>query len=853
MKKFAIIFLLFYSNLVLAQSPYFSLDAYKNFLLEHQNLSSHGLMSMYPAGKFSARLNSFPSNIAYLDSVKQKMKLTSYETELLTKNGFVATERVTETNFLNMFRRIWSNDLPVFITTDAVLNALHLSYDLILKSAEINFLIPKVDELLNNLYTNFSFLEQKYAADPEMMTYLKDADLFLSVPRRIFREGSLTYYQDNLPALNAFMENISKLELRNEPIFGSVRRYVDYSQFKTRGHYTDTNFPQLEKYFKAMIWLGRIELYLIAPVSEETDSAIAADVRRQTIISFLISELINSSGGQTSFSEIENTIRAFVGEQDNVTLDQLNSLAETMHINNAKDFLDASLLKAFQDSLSAKPFAGQKILSQVLMSDPQDPTQIKPASAFLLFGQRFVIDSYVTGNVVYDRIKYNNAKVKRMLPSTLDILFAVGNSAAAQLLQPELDKYFYSTNLSSLRYLIDSYDSNFWKASVYNLWLNSIRALNPPADKSNLPEFMQTAAWWQQKMNTQLASWTELRHDNLLYAKQSYTGGIVCSFPYGYVEPFPEFFNAMKILAETTAQKFSGLSFPLNDEINFLNGFAGVMDTLEIIANKELNKYRLTTEEENFLHAVLYTRSVICGDDPIDGWYNNKLIFKTPYYTTSMDLFGLKYVVADYHTTPTNEVGNIVGWIKHSGTGPVNLCIVTAEIPNVGHVAFAGPVSSYYEYTTTNFRRLTDEEWRETYQRESMRPDWVNSYLADSKGKTRGSGVVLITDVKNENQNSNLIEENFILLQNYPNPFNPETTIRFNIPTKFANLFTELKIYNINGQLVKKIFSEEIPAGNYFVKWDGKNSAGQFVSSGVYIYQLKVGNTIKAGKMSLLK
>ena len=60
---------------------------------------------------------------------------------------------------------------------------------------------------------------------------------------------------------------------------------------------------------------------------------------------------------------------------------------------------------------------------------------------------------------------------------------------------------------------------------------------------------MQTAAWWQQKMNTQLASWAQLRHDNLLYAKPSYSGGVSCSFPEAYVEPFPEFYGRLAAFA----------------------------------------------------------------------------------------------------------------------------------------------------------------------------------------------------------------------------------------------------------------------------------------------------------------
>jgi hypothetical protein len=440
-----------------------------------------------------------------------------------------------------------------------------------------------------------------------------------------------------------------------------------------------------------------------------------------------------------------------------------------------------------------------------------------------------------------------------MLPSTLDILFALGNSAAAQILQPELDKYHYATNLSSLRYLIDSYNSDFWNSSIYNLWLNSIRTLNSPQDRTGLPEFMQTAAWWQQKMNTQLSSWTELRHDNILYAKQSYTGGVLCSFPYGYVEPVPAFYNALKNFANLTTERLNSLSLNMDSEIKYLDGFKTVMDTLETIASKELDKIELTVSEKNFMQSILYKTSAICGGDPYDGWYNNRLIFKSPYYLASMDKLSTKYVVADYHTAPTDEFGSIVGWVKHSGTGPVNLCTVVADIPNVGNVVFAGPVNSYYEYTTTNFDRLTDEEWRSTFLFQSLRPDWVNAYLANSSGQSRGSGSILITDVKNDIENENNLTDDFVLLQNFPNPFNPETTILFNVPAKLANSFSELKIYNINGQIVKKIFAKEIPQGNYFTKWDGKNDSGQFVASGVYIYQLKIGNIIKAAKMNLLK
>ncbi len=828
----------------------FSITEYQNFLNSHQNLSSQELMSMYNGGEFLKHIQNFPSDVLYLDSVEQKFTLTDYEKQLLHTNGFLVTERKSTSDFVQQYTQVWQNDLPVFVSTDAILNAFHRSYDLILKSTEIQFLIPKLQEFLNTLENNFSLLEQKYSADNRLTQELKDVDLYLTVPRRLLQDGIQPYYLDNNSNLDQLICNIDSLSAAELPLFGEIPRKVDFSQFKPRGHYTDENYPELAKYFKAMMWLGRIELYLIPPVSDDTDStALFKDVQRQIIDSYLISELINVSGASNMFEEIESTIMAYVGEQDNVTLDQLNSVMNSVNVNFAGDLLDSNKVEIFQDTLSTKSFAGQKILSQILYSNPFDLSQVKPASAFLLFGQRFVVDSYVTGNVVYDKIIYENTKVLRMLPSTLDILFALSNSAAAQLQKPEIDKYHYATNLASLRYLIDSYSSDFWDNSIYNFWLNSIRSLNPPEDKTVLPQFMQTAAWWQEKMNTQLASWAELRHDNLLYAKQSYTAGIICSYPYGYVEPIPNFYSTMKSLASLIEEKFSMLPVDMTSEINFFDGFASIMDTLGTIAGKELSGTEFTQSEKEFLRGILYTHGVVCGEDPYDGWYYKKLIYRNQYLNSNFPDF----VVADYHTAPTDELGGLVGWVKHSGTGFANLCVVVAELPGVSNVAFCGPVSSYHEYTTENFQRLTDEEWRETYLMESMRPDWVNIYLADKDGETRGNGAVLITDVKQENGNSEKVPDEYIILQNYPNPFNPETTVRFTVPSKLSNSRTSLKIYNINGQLIKKLVDKELPSGNYLVRWSGINELNQRVSSGVYIYQLKVGSIMKSAKMNLIK
>ncbi len=90
----------------------------------------------------------------------------------------------------------------------------------------------------------------------------------------------------------------------------------------------------------------------------------------------------------------------------------------------------------------------------------------------------------------------------------------------------------------------------------------------------------------------------------------------------------------------------------------------------------------------------------------------------------------------------------------------------------------------------------------------------------------------------------------FALHQNYPNPFNPSTAITYDIkdPGKVS-----IKIYNTLGQEVRTLVNAKQNAGTYSIMWDGRNNAGQAVSSGIYIYRMQTGNFIQSRKMMFLK
>jgi hypothetical protein len=106
------------------------------------------------------------------------------------------------------------------------------------------------------------------------------------------------------------------------------------------------------------------------------------------------------------------------------------------------------------------------------------------------------------------------------------------------------------------------------------------------------------------------------------------------------------------------------------------------------------------------------------------------------------------------------------------------------------------------------------------------------------------------TGVESEDPLSVGIPETFSLKQNYPNPFNPTTTIQFSLP---KNEYVSLVIYNIMGRRIRTLVDEDKEADNYTVIWDGCDSYGTRVATGIYFYQLLANDAVITKKMLLLK
>ncbi len=843
-----LVFLILNVHMVFAQQ--FSAQEYLEVRQQNIGMTETELMDAYarPAKYYIKGFEKTPDiqNIHYLDSVILKLELTNDELDLLRENMFFVTERLSYNNFGHAFHTVYNYDLPVFITTDAVLHALHMSYNQILKTMEREIMSANLEVFLKSLYDNFDLLTQKYNNEESLKEGLADADLYVTIAYSLITGQLQNAHVADQSALEELWEAIKGEKMVSMPLFTfpNRNRKLDFSQFKVRGHYAYTQqdewmgLKSLEPYFRTMMWLGRTDFFLTPlPANPWEQPWTDAEIQRMHYGAFMVNELVHNSSELDKFKFNERVINYLVGENDNLTIGEYNDVLQTEGINSASQLTDTLTFQRVKSALNNNTEFGQKILSDFFFMDPgADEPGVLPVS-YRVAGQRFIIDSYILGNVVFDRLMFNGQKVMRMMPKPLDALFVLGNNDALPLLKEEFDRYPYAEQMANLRYLVDQKSPDFWSESLYNVWLNGIRALNPAEEKPTHPLFMKTAAWHQEKINTQLASWSHLRHDNLLYAKQSYTGGTGCSFPYSYIEPYPEFYRRLKQYAKDAGAFFSQLStsdYLLNRIVQFFPNFENVMEQLEILSGKQLNGIPFTYEENEWLQSMLFVDGG-SGMPPYSGWYAG-LFFDAE------DAAEGDFTIVDVHTQPTDENGNVVGKILHTGVGKVNLGVFVARSPvdENRQMAFVGPVMSYYEKITDNFLRLTDQDWEEMVEKNNVpvRPSWTNIYLAGPTGVAYSPGLELPSRLLTGTTDVQTPEWKVAA---YPNPVSDELTLTFSNGKSASG---QLLLYNASGILIKQTSPE------YFINGDNTIRIS-FVGLPEGLYLAKV--VLNSNESSVLK
>jgi hypothetical protein len=641
------------------------------------------------------------------------------ERQGLATNGFVISARQSFPTFFYGYKSIYADHLPLFVSLDSVIHAVHRSYDGALMQIELGFISPTLRTLLAALHADLGA-----GRDGDLPADVRaDVDLYLTVARRLLGDTAAAPVAGasaaDAAALVAAAQAAGGISLVT--LFGQTR-YVDFSQFKPRGHYA--NDPLLESYFRAMIWLGRTDLDFLR-YDTSAPSAPPTFFRRQFLDAMLLADLTEGSGQLVSWQQIDAILRGFVGESDNLTVADFSALRAAAGVTTSAALAalpDAAIAQAVLDG----GFGIQRIASQVLLVPPGGGGAPLDR-VFLLFGQRFVIDSEVLSDVVFDRV---NGTPERLLPDPLDVAFAaLGNDAAAPLLSTELATYpNYPAALHDARRLVDLHGDDFWGASLYGAWLGALRGLSiPESDPTaavGLPAVMQTEPWGRRLLNTQLASWAELRHDTLLYAKQSYSAVPTCDYPDAYVDPYPEAWAGVVRLAQL-GQAIAGALPPgagVGTSLGtYFASVESVATTLGGMAQAERAGQPLTADQLAFINQAVAEQTMSAGCATVTvptGWYAG--LFLNPDDARSADP-----TIADVHTDPT------YGRVLHAATGLPRLMYVTVDGCN-GPRAYAGVVSSYYEQTTNDLQRLTDLDWSAELTSSSPPADvvWMSGLVA---------------------------------------------------------------------------------------------------------------------------
>ena len=258
-----------------------------------------------------------------------------------------------------------------------------------------------------------------------------------------------------------------------------------------------------------------------------------------------------------------------------------------------------------------------------------------------------------------------------------------------------------------------------WPANLYTGWLESLQqVMATPA--GGAPDFMKSRVWARKSLGTALGSWTELRHDTILYAKQSVAaegdgGEELPPQSVGYVEPYPAFYAKIAELASTLRDGLTKYNLSDSEAKNKLDAMIELAQTLASIAQKELSGGQLTEEEIAAIagYGTNLESLELFNDSSDQGTTLSPSPEKSP-------------LVADVHTSFMQDGGAL-----EEGTG-YPLVLYAAFVRDGKLQVFCGASYAYYEFKVPVDKRMTDEEWVSALDsgQAPPRPAWTNEWIA---------------------------------------------------------------------------------------------------------------------------
>ncbi len=625
--------------------------------------------------------------------------------EKLAKNGFVVAGSAGN-EFFEVYEINRYELIPNFVTVDSLMHTYHLYFSYLLKNIERDYLFDSLEKLSDKMLEN-SLAQYETLKGSEWESAAKRNLAFFTIGKTLLDENTKAHSD----VAQLVQSELDKIERAQGVDISDIRGdEEDYSQYVPRGYYEGDE--KLEKYFKAMMWYGRIHFQ---QKEEDLDRS-----------AFLITKALADDGEAVSlWGAIYSVTSFFAGASDDSGVCEYAPLVNEVY----GDSIGTADLIGTQDAFAKYHEKTAALMPPKINSIPiyeWEESNVIPGFRFM--GQRFTIDAEIMQNLIYRNVGKNSADEKRMLPDVLDVPAALGSDMALSILKESgvEDYEGYSENMEKLRTGLSADNDALWSASLYAGWLHTLRPLLVPKGEG-YPVFMQNDEWTKKNLECFAGSYAELKHDTILYSKQviAEMGGGYDDEPddRGYVEPEPLVYARFASLADMTAQglkKYGMLSPEQEENLSRLSQMAQQMVT---ISNKELQNELLTDEEYEFIRSY--------GGNIEHFWYEAVKENSDEEYIATKECPAA--IIADIATDWES------GSVLEAGTGDPSTIFVVIEVDGKIKIA-KGSVYSFYQFAWPMNDRLTDSKWRQmlgiqpnaegNHEKDASieKPGWTASY-----------------------------------------------------------------------------------------------------------------------------
>lgn len=578
--------------------------------------------------------------------------------------------------------------IPNFVTVDSMMHTYHLYFSFLMKNIEKDYLAEDLSALslkmLENSAAQYEVLqgtEWEEAAARNVAFFMVGTSLSgADVTGYEYAEGMALAELNAIDAASGIADSVITGEME------------DYSQYIPRGYYAGDE--QLERYFRMMMWYGRIHF-----VQEKED------LDRSALL--MTMALKEDAESYALWEGIYAVTSFFAGASDDAGVCEYVQLMEEAYGEKSSVGDLAGEEESFKRFHELTAALDPPRINSLPIMDGEDHV----IRGFRLMGQRFSIDGVIMQNLIYQNVAEDSAGNKRMLPDVLDVPAALGSEAALEILTAQGDTGYanYAENMEKLRESLAEEHEILWNASLYAIWLNTLRPLLSEKGEG-YPVFMQNEEWTKKNLECFAGSFAELKHDTVLYTKQvmAEMGGGMEEEPddRGYVEPEPLVYARFNRLAVQTAEglKKYGMLHAADEE-NLMR-LAEMAEKLRVISDKELVNELLSEEEYEFIRCYggnleHFWIEAVKNDTGVEG------VSELP-----------AAIVTDIATDPNGQVLEIA-------TGNPSLIYVVVNVDGKIKIA-RGSVYTFYQFPWDLSDRLTDSKWR-----------YMMGYQADENGNRR--------------------------------------------------------------------------------------------------------------------